>query len=61
MKNLHIRTIENLKTVSNVNILKTSKQMWKTVKSLNKGLKGSTPTLIVVNNKLVSSPGKDVC
>ena len=32
--------------------------MWKTVKSLNKNDKGSTPTSIVVNNKLVSSPGK---
>ena len=58
MRNILYRTIENLKSIFYIDLLKKSRQMWKTVKSLNKNDKGSTPTSIVVNNKLVSSPGK---
>ena len=58
MRNVLYKSIEAAKTIFYVNLFKRSKQMWNTVKKLNKSEKGSTPTSIVINNKLSSSPVK---
>ena len=58
MRNVLYKVINKVKTQYYVNLLKKSRNMWKTVRNLNTTEKGSIPVSVIVNNKLVSSPSK---